>query len=103
VAQGIQKLLIALDKISLLVFVELARNDIRLVIFEPQAMQQGDQSRTAFVNQAEFLLDPGTDVARRGWQRRADEDFQSLYLARRSKSSRSRPCRNWSGPRSHVV
>src|SRR5271169_3869812 len=32
----------------LLVFVELGRNDIRLVIFEPQAMQQRDQPRTAF-------------------------------------------------------
>jgi hypothetical protein len=62
IAQGIPELFIALNESLLLLFVELARNDIRLVIFEPQAMQQRDQSRTAFVNEAEFLLDPGADV-----------------------------------------
>ena len=78
--QGIQQLFIALDESLLLRFVELARNDIRLVIFEPQAMQQRDQSRTAFVNEAEFLLDKGADMARRARQRRADKDFQCVFL-----------------------
>jgi hypothetical protein len=32
----------------------------------------------------------------------AQAQFMRL-LARRSKSSRFRPCQNWSGPRSHVV
>src|SRR5438552_8991771 len=50
VAQGIQQLLVARDESLLFLCVELARNDSRLVIFEPQAMQQRDQSRTAFVN-----------------------------------------------------
>ena len=80
VAQGIQELLITPDESFLLGFVELARNDIRLVIFEPQAMQQRDQSRTAFVNEAEFLLDKGADLARRARQRRADKDFQRVFL-----------------------
>src|SRR5271157_1428402 len=73
-------LLIVLDEGLLLVLVELGRNDIRLVIFEPQAMQQRDQPRTAFVNEAKFLFDPGTDLARRARQRRADESFQSVFL-----------------------
>src|ERR1700680_3548747 len=80
VAQGIQELVMALDESLLLRYVELARNDIRLVIFEPQAMQQRDQSRTAFVNEAKFLFDPGTDLARRPRQRRADKSFQSVFL-----------------------
>src|SRR5271155_4661275 len=43
-------------------------------------MQQRDQSGTAFVNEAKFLFDPGTDLARRARQRRADESFQSVFL-----------------------
>src|SRR5260370_23492520 len=43
-------------------------------------MQQRDQSRTAFVNEAKFLFDPGTDLARRARQRRADEYFQCVFL-----------------------
>ncbi len=65
VAQGIQQLFVALDESLLLLFVELARDDARLVILEPQTMQQRDQSRAAFVDEAEFLLDPGADLARR--------------------------------------
>ena len=80
VAQGIQQLFVARDESLLLFFVELARNDIRLVIFEPQAMQQRDQSRAAFVNEAEFLLDPGADLARRARQRRGDPGFQLFLL-----------------------
>jgi hypothetical protein len=63
-AQGIQQLFVALNESLLLFFVELARDDIGFVIFEPQAMQQRDQSRPAFVNDAEFILDPGADLAR---------------------------------------
>ena len=80
VAQGIQELFIALDECLLLLFVELARNDSRLVIFKPQAMQQRDQPRTALVFEAEFPLDPGTNMARRARQRRADKDFQCVFL-----------------------
>ena len=49
----------------LLLFVEFARDDVRLVILQPQTMQQRNQSRTAFVNEAEFLFDKGADLARR--------------------------------------
>ena len=66
-----------------------SRNDIRLVIFEPQAMQQRDQSRTAFVNEAKFLFDPGTDMAGRARQRRADEYFQCLFLRGAQKARAS--------------
>ena len=45
VPQGIQQLFVALNESLLLfLFVELARDDIGLVIFEAQAMQQCDQS-----------------------------------------------------------
>jgi len=44
VAQGIQQLFIALNESLLFFFVQLARDDIGSVIFEPQAMQQRDQS-----------------------------------------------------------
>src|ERR1700731_995465 len=48
VRQGIQQLIVALDECLLLLFVELARNDVRLVILEPQTMQKRDQSPTLF-------------------------------------------------------
>src|SRR5437879_419765 len=70
----------ALDEGFLLLYVKLAGNDIWLVIFEPQAMQQRDQSRTAFVDEAEFLLDKGADLARRARQRRADKGLQCIFL-----------------------
>src|SRR4029077_15188353 len=53
---------------------------MRLVIFEPQPMQQRYQSRTAFINEPEFLLDPSADLARRARQRSADKDFQGVFL-----------------------
>jgi hypothetical protein len=40
---GIQQLVIVLNERLLLGFIELARNNLRLVIFEPKAMQQRDQ------------------------------------------------------------
>jgi hypothetical protein len=59
------------DESLLLAFVELGRNDIRLVIFEAQPKQQCDQSRTAFVNRAEFPLDRCARIAS-GDSRRAN-------------------------------
>ena len=43
-------------------------------------MQQRDQSRAAFVDDAEFLLDPGADLARRARQGRRDPGFQLFLL-----------------------
>jgi len=60
--------------------VELARDNVRLVIFQTQPMRQCDQPRTAFVNETELLFDPGADVARRARRRRADEDPQRVFL-----------------------
>ena len=51
VAQGIQQLFIARNEGLLLLFVELARDDFRLVIFKPEPMQQRNHSRAAFVRQ----------------------------------------------------
>src|SRR5450759_89885 len=50
VRQGIQEIIVALDERLLLLFVELSRNDTRLVILPPKTMQERDQSRTAFVH-----------------------------------------------------
>jgi hypothetical protein len=69
VGQGIHEVFIARDESLLLFFVELARDNVRLVIFKTQPMQQCDQPRTAFVNETELLFDPGADVARRARQR----------------------------------
>src|ERR1039458_115434 len=43
-------------------------------------MQQRDQSRAASVDEAEFLLDPGADLARRAWQDRPNPGFQLVLL-----------------------
>ena len=80
VAQGIQELFMARDESLLLLFVELARNDARLVIRETQTMQQCDQSRAAFVDEAEFLLDPGADMPRRPRQACGDPSLQAVFL-----------------------
>jgi hypothetical protein len=80
-AQTIQQLFVSLDELLLFCCVELARDDIRLVVFEPQAMQQRDQSRTAFVIEPELLLDKGADLARRARQRRADKGLCSTDLS----------------------
>jgi hypothetical protein len=55
--------------------VELARDDLGLVIFQPQAMQQRDQSRAALVDEAELLGDPGSDLPRRSRQGGADSQI----------------------------
>src|SRR5215468_6745580 len=80
IAQRIQNLVVVLDERLLLVFIELAGDDIGLVIFEIEAVQQRDQSRAAFVNEAEFLRDEGADLPRRARQRGSDKGFQGLFL-----------------------
>src|SRR6202790_5891400 len=47
------------------------------------------RSRTAFVNEAKFLFDPGTDLARRARQRRADKYFQCVFLRGAQKARAS--------------
>src|SRR5208282_142433 len=71
---------VARDKSLLLFLVEFARDDFRLAIFEPQPVQQRDQSRAALVSDAEFLGDPSADLARRVRQGRRDPDFQLFLL-----------------------
>src|SRR5271154_2276525 len=43
-------------------------------------MQQRDQPRAAFVDEAEFLGDPGADLARRARQGRPDPGLQGVAL-----------------------
>src|SRR5664279_1437478 len=80
VRQGIQEIIVALNERLLLHYVELARNDIRLVIFQSQTMQQRDQPRAAFINETEFRLDPGPDLAGRTRQSRSNPDLQFFLL-----------------------
>src|ERR1019366_7747974 len=80
VRQGIQEIIVALDERPLLLYVELAREHVRLWILEPQTMQKRDQPRAAFINEAKFLLDPGTDLACRTRQRRAYPRLQIVLL-----------------------
>src|SRR5450759_453632 len=80
VRQGIQEIIVSLNERLLLVFVELARNDTRLVILQPQTMQERDQSRAAFINEPEFLLDPGADLTCRTRQRRTYPRLQIVLL-----------------------
>jgi len=78
--QGIQQIIVALDESLLLLCVELARDDVGLVILQPQTIQKRDQSRAAFINEGEFLLDPGADLAGRTRQRRTDPRLQIVFL-----------------------
>src|SRR5277367_1966349 len=66
VAHGIHQVFVARNERLLRFRIELARDDFGLVIFESQAMQQRDQARAAFVDEAEFLGDPGADLVERG-------------------------------------
>src|SRR5262249_15076171 len=79
-AQKLQNPVVVLDERLLLVFIELAEDDIGLVIFEIETVQQRDQSRAAFVNEAEFLRNEGADLPRRARQRGSDKGFQGIFL-----------------------
>ena len=63
-AKRVPQLLVTFDEGLLFFRIELAADDFRLVVFQAQPGQQGDQPRTAFVNHAEFPLDKGSDLAR---------------------------------------
>jgi hypothetical protein len=80
VGQRIQELFTGCNEFRLLFLAELARDDLRLVIFQPQSMQQCDQPGSARIDQTELLLDPGTDLARRARQGRHEPGFQSFLL-----------------------
>ena len=57
-------------------------------------MQKRDQSRAAFIDEVEFLLDPGADLACRTRQCCAYPRLQIVFNAWRSDSWRSRPHRS---------
>jgi hypothetical protein len=78
--QGIQQFFASGDEGFRYCFVEPAGNDLRLVIFETQTIQQRNQSRVAFIDAAKFLRAKGAGLARRTRQRRADPGFRLLLL-----------------------
>ena len=58
----VPQLLVTFDERPLFFRIELAADDFRLVVFQAQPVQQGNQSRAAFVNDAKFPLDKGADL-----------------------------------------
>lgn len=82
-AEGIEKVLIGGNERLLLFHVEIATNRFRLAIFEPQPMQQSDQSRAALINDAELLLDKGADLTCRTWQGLGYKGDERRFLRRR--------------------
>ena len=60
---GIEQPFIGSDEGLLFVVIELARDDLRLVPCALKAMQECDQSRAAFIGEAELRFDPGPDMA----------------------------------------
>src|SRR6195952_3727778 len=68
------------DERNLLLRIQLARHRFRLAMLHPKPMQQRDQARAALIDDAERLLDPGTNRAGRSRQRLGDPCFQLLLL-----------------------
>jgi len=97
VAQGIQQFFVARDKSLLLFLVELARDDFRLWIFEPQPISAAAISPERPRNDAEFLGDPSADLARRA-ARPPRPRLSAFPVARRSTDKRCRPPRSASAP-----
>ena len=92
--QGVQQLFITLDECPLLVFVELARDDFRLVICKAKAVQQRDQPRAAFVRRGRI---PSRPRRRSGASNAAMSPRprpSASLVARRSSGRRCRPLRN---------
>ena len=63
--QRVHQGLISLDEGLLFDHVELLRHRLRLAVLHPQTMKQRNQPRAALINDAELLLDPRPDMARR--------------------------------------
>ncbi|KJB89907.1 hypothetical protein N826_10885 [Skermanella aerolata KACC 11604] len=63
VGQRLQQRLVGIDEGLLFGRVELARHRLGLAVFQPQTMQQRDQSGAALVDDPERLLDPRSDLA----------------------------------------
>ncbi len=78
---GIEQPFIGYDEGLLSVVIELARDDLRPVPGALKAMQECDQSRAAFMGEAEPRADKGPDLACRAGQRRADPGLQLRLLA----------------------
>ena len=87
--QGIHQFPVELDERALLVFVEMARNDLGLAIFEPEAMQKRDQSRAAVIFHPKLRSDPGADLTRRARRDRADprDELRLLRVAQNASAA----------------
>ncbi len=103
VPQGIQQLFVALNESLLLFFVELARDDIGLVIFEAQAMQQcasvlsGLRKRRRIHSRSRRRLGASCAATPRR------PSLSAFPVARRSTGKRCPRSRNSSAPRSHPL
>ena len=97
------EIIVGLDESLLLVFIEFARDDIRLVILEPQPIQQRDRVPNGFHKRGRIPV----RYRRRSGESNAEAPRRprpsKRPLARHSESSRSRPRRSWSGLRSRVA
>jgi hypothetical protein len=80
IGEVVQQVLISLDEGLLLLRVQLARHGFRLAMFHAKPVQQRDQAGSALIRDAAFLLDPGTNRARRPRQRLGDPGFQLVLL-----------------------
>ncbi len=80
--ERIQQLFVSFDEGLLFFRIELSADDFRLVVFQAQPVQQGDQPRTAFVNHAEFPLDKGSNFARAARQGLGNMSLQRFLLLR---------------------
>ena len=65
ITERVHQGLISLDEGLLFDHVELLRHRLRLAVLHPQTMKQRNQPRAALINDAELLLDPRPDMARR--------------------------------------
>ena len=81
--QLVQQRFIALDEGRLLRRVQLARDRLRLAMFHPKAMQQGDQTCSALIRNAAFQHDPCPDLTGGPWQRLGDPRRQPFPVLRR--------------------
>src|SRR3974390_1400619 len=78
-AKPVKKLFVAIDECLLARFVEIARYSARLAVFNPQPMEQRDQTGVA-IAKAIVLLQPSTDKVRAARQTLCDPSLQSGLL-----------------------
>ena len=69
VRQRIQQIVVGFDEGCLLFLVQLARDCLRLAVFEAKPVQKPDDARASVIGNIELGPDGGADLAGRAWQR----------------------------------